>query len=205
MTEINRTEQLKQIRDEVFNLKNSPLYEYRRQNNYYPVLGEGNHDAKIMFVGEAPGQNEAKAGRPFCGAAGRVLDELFASIGLDRKSVYVTNIVKDRPPNNRDPLPEEIAIYAPFLIRQIEIIQPKIIATLGRISMGYVFEKFGLQDKLQLISQMHGRAYDAEASYGPVKIVALYHPAVGTYNPNTKDVMKADFAVIKKLIGRASP
>jgi len=199
MIDTNKMEQLKKIRDEVINLKNSPLYEYRIKNNYHPVLGEGNHNAEVMFVGEAPGLNEAKQGRPFCGAAGRVLDELFESIGMDRKSVYVTNIVKDRPPNNRDPLPEEIALYAPFLMRQIEVIKPKIIATLGRISMGIVFQEFGLQEELQTISKMHGMVFDAKASYVPIKIVALYHPAVGTYNPNTKDAMKRDFLIIKKL------
>lgn len=196
----NRTEALQRIRDEVINLKNSPLYEYRIKNGYHAVLGEGSHNAEVMFVGEAPGLNEAKQGRPFCGAAGKVLDELFESIKMDRKSVYVTNIVKDRPPSNRDPLPEEIALYAPFLMRQVEIIKPKIIVTLGRISMGFIFEAFGLADQLQPISKMHGKAFDAETSYGPIKIVSLYHPAVGTYNPNSKDGMKRDFGIIKKLL-----
>src|SRR3989344_7953985 len=101
----NRTEQMKKIKNDVVNLKNSPLYSYRVKNKYFPVIGEGSHNAKIMFTGEAPGRNEAETGRPFCGASGRVLDELLQSIGLDRKEVYVTNIVKDRPPDNRDPLP----------------------------------------------------------------------------------------------------
>ncbi|MDP1689066.1 MAG: uracil-DNA glycosylase [bacterium] len=215
MRQKTKAEKLKQISDEVFNLKKSPLYEYRNQNNYYPVLGEGNHDAEVMFVGEAPGVNEAKQGKPFCGAAGKVLDKLFESIAMDRKSVYITNIVKDRPPSNRDPASDEIAIYAPFLMRQIEIIQPKIIVTLGRISMAIVFQEFGLHEKLQTIGKMHGRVFDAEMPYeniNPpkfrnaklrrVKIVVLYHPAVGTYNPNTIDVMKQDFQIIKKLIGK---
>ena len=200
MTKETKTEQLKQICKEVIDLKRSPLYDYRVKNNYYAVLGEGSHDAKVMFVGEAPGLNEAKQGRPFCGAAGKILDELLESIALPRKDVYITNIVKDRPPSNRDPLPEEIALYAPFLMRQIEIIQPKVIATLGRISMGFTFEKFGLQDKLQLISKLHGEVLDAKASYGPVRIVALYHPAVGTYNPKTIKTMKKDFQIIKKFL-----
>lgn len=200
MKEVTKTDELRQIRDEVVNLKNSPLYEYREKNNYHAVLGEGDHSAEVMFVGEAPGLNEAKQGRPFCGAAGKVLDELLESIGLPRKDVYITNIVKDRPPGNRDPLPEEIALYAPFLMRQIEVIKPKIIATLGRISMGFIFQVFGLGGELQPISKMHGRAFDAVVSHGPIKIVALYHPAVGTYNPNTKDIMKKDFEIIKELL-----
>lgn len=112
---ISITEQMKAIRDEVLALTNSPLYSYRTENKYYPVIGEGNHEAKIMFVGEAPGRNEAKTGRPFCGAAGRVLDSLLEHVGIPRKSVYITNIIKDRPPQNRDPLQGEIEIYGPFL------------------------------------------------------------------------------------------
>jgi len=90
------------------------------------VIGEGSHFSKIMFVGEAPGRNEAKTGRPFCGAAGKILDDLLGSVAIKREDVYITNIVKDRPPQNRDPLPEEIDSYGPFLDRQIEIIQPKV-------------------------------------------------------------------------------
>src|SRR4051812_29063692 len=118
---------LKEIEDEVMNLKSSPLYSERIKNKVFPVIGEGDNFAKIMFIGEAPGKNEAATGRPFCGAAGRILDELLASVNISRKDVYITSIVKDRPPFNRDPLPEEIESYGPFLDRQIEIIQPKFI------------------------------------------------------------------------------
>jgi DNA polymerase len=194
-----KTEMMKKIKDEVLILKNSPLYIYRTENKYFPVIGEGSHDAKIMFVGEAPGRNEAKTGRPFCGAAGKVLDELLAHIKIDRKSVYVTNIVKDRPQENRDPTPKEIEIYGPFLDRQIEIIQPKVIAALGRYSMGYIMQKFGLGEQMESISKMHGRSFDAEASYGPIKVVCLYHPCVAVYNPNQLDSLKKDFEVLKNI------
>lgn len=194
-----KTESMKKIKDEVLNLKKSPLYEYRTQNNFFPVIGEGSHDAKIMFVGEAPGRNEAKTGRPFCGTAGKVLDELLAHANIKRESVYITNIVKDRPQNNRDPLPDEIEIYGPFLDRQIEIIQPKVIAALGRYSMGYIMQKFGLGAKVEAISKMHGRAFDTEISYGPIKIVCLYHPCVAVYNPNRKGELKKDFEILKNL------
>ena len=120
-----KTELLRQIKEEVINLKGSPLALARVKNEVFPVIGEGNHDADIMFIGEAPGRNEAETGRPFCGAAGRVLDELLLSINVPRKDVYITNIVKDRPPLNRDPEPEEINVYAPFLDRQVAVIQPK--------------------------------------------------------------------------------
>src|SRR3989344_7238990 len=111
---MSKTDLMKAIRDEVLGLTNSPLYIYRTDNKYFPVIGEGSHDAKIMVVGEAPGRNEAKTGRPFCGAAGQILDDLLASINIPRTDVYITNIVKDRPPSNRDPLPSEIELYAPF-------------------------------------------------------------------------------------------
>ena len=187
---------MKKVRDEVWDLKKSPLYQYRIQNKYYAVIGEGNHHAKIMFIGEAPGKNEAEKGKPFCGASGRILDELLSSVGIKREDVYITNIVKDRPPENRDPLPEEITVYGPFLDRQIEIIQPKIIATLGRYSMGYIFNKLGLDLLLKPISQMHGKIFEAEVSYGKIKVVPLYHPAVAVYNATTKDVLKEDFKVL---------
>ena len=188
---------MREITEAVIHLKNSPLYAERIKNKVFPVIGEGSHHAKIMFVGEAPGKNEAATGRPFCGASGRILDELLASAGIPRESVYITNIVKDRPPANRDPLPEEIAAYGPFLDKQIEIIQPRAIATLGRFSMRYIMERFGLADKLDVISKMHGRVFEAAASYGPLTIIPLYHPAVAVYNLHTKDDLKKDFRVLK--------
>lgn len=192
-----KTDELRKIRDEVWNLTDSPLYAYRKDNHYYPVLGEGSHTAKIIFIGEAPGETEAKTGRPFCGAAGRLLDELLASISIPRQEVYITNIVKDRPPKNRDPLPEEIRLYAPFLRRQIEIIQPKIIATLGRFSMQFIFEEFKMKQSGQSISNMHGQLLTANVDYGAVTIIPLYHPAVALYNASQKEILFKDFQTIK--------
>lgn len=194
----SRTDQMKKIRDEVLALKESPLYGYRTENKYFPVIGEGSHDAHIMFVGEAPGETEAKTAKPFCGRSGKLLDDLLASIGMDRAKVYVTNLVKDRPPGNRDPEPAEIALYATYLDRQIEILQPKVIATLGRHSMKYLFEKFGLGDVLQSVSKIHGESFKVKAPYGEVTIVALYHPAVALYNGSMKGVLLEDFKILKK-------
>jgi len=188
---------MRQIKDEVVALSKSPLYEFRIKSKNLPVIGEGSHFAKIMFIGEAPGRNEAKTGRPFCGAAGKILDELLASVGIKREDIYITNIVKDRPPENRDPSPSEIEIYGPFLDRQIEIIQPKIIATLGRYAMGYIMPKFGLE--FELISRNHGKTFDGQTSYGSIKVVPLYHPAVAVYNSHTLDSLKKDFQVLKDL------
>jgi uracil-DNA glycosylase len=195
----DRTEQLRQIRDEVLALTTSPLYAERTKNGVHPVIGEGSHFARLMFIGEAPGRNEAATGRPFVGAAGKILNELLASVNIPREDVYITNIVKDRPPFNRDPLPDEIAAYGPFLDRQIAIIQPTVIATLGRYAMGYIMEKFGLAAQLKPISAMHGHVFDAQAPYGPITIIPLYHPAVAVYNSSSLDELKADVQVLKKF------
>lgn len=193
-----KDEQMKVIHDELLALEASPLYGYRTSNNYLPVIGEGSHDAKIVFVGEAPGRNEAKTGRPFCGAAGKILDELLASAGIERTSIYITNIVKDRPQENRDPTPEEIKIYGPFLDRQIEIIQPRVIVTLGRYAMGYIMEKYGLSEELEPIGKAHGKAYQARASYGSIDIVTLYHPCAAIYNRSKYPMLAEDFKILKK-------
>lgn len=189
-------EALKKIKDEVLSLDASPLYVERVANKYFPVIGEGSHSARIMFIGEAPGENEAKTGRPFCGRAGKVLDDLLVSIGVDRKDVYVTNIVKDRPPKNRDPLPEEISIYAPFLDRQIEAIAPEIVATLGRFSMQYVMSRYGLEKELAPISALHGKLFQAKN----FKFVPLYHPAAAIYNQHLMSTLREDFKILKKLV-----
>lgn len=197
---LNKFDAMKQIRDEVMALVDSPLYAYRTENKFLPVIGEGSHDAKIMFIGEAPGKNEAKTGRPFCGAAGKILDELLNEIAVSRESVYITNIVKDRPPENRDPLPTEIEAYGPFLDRQIDIIQPKVLATLGRYSMGYIMQKFNPGSELTSITALHGTAFEAQASYGAIHIVILYHPAAAIYNQSLKDTLKKDFKELRRFI-----
>ncbi|KND47613.1 MAG: DNA polymerase bacteriophage-type [Parcubacteria bacterium C7867-006] len=193
-------DKMKNVRDQVLHLKESPLYEYRVQNKYFPVVGEGSLVAHIMFIGEAPGKNEAETARPFCGKSGKVLDEMLESISLNRSDVYITNIVKDRPPENRDPSPEEIKIYAPFLDEQIDIIQPKVIATLGRFSMEYIFNRFNLSDKLGTIGDLHGKEFKIDTYFGSVVIIPLYHPAVTLYNGSNKDTLVQDFQVLKKYI-----
>lgn len=201
-----KIEKMRQIRDEIFNLKNSSLYEYRISNNFFPVLGEGSHDADVMFIGEAPGRNEAKTGRPFCGTAGKILDDLLKSIGLPRESVYITNIVKDRPQNNRDPLPSEIDIYGPFLDRQIDIIEPEVIATLGRYSMEYIMKKFGLESELKPIGLIHGKSFNTKLANKDIKIIPFYHPAATIYNRELIKTLEEDFQILKKIIHtKASP
>ncbi len=197
--EKNRTELLRAVKEGVVGFDISPLAQERIRNGVFPVIGEGSHTAKIMFVGEAPGKNEAATGRPFAGAAGRVLNELLASVGIPREDVYITNVVKDRPPQNRDPNPEEIALYAPFLDRQIDIIQPRVIALLGRHSMKYIMEKFELEDQIGPISRLHGKVFEARASYGDIQIIPFFHPAAALYNPPLKKDMIDDFQALRKF------
>jgi DNA polymerase len=192
--------QLEVLAEEIRNLDESSLYAYRKNHNYHSVFGEGDADADILFIGEAPGKQEAKSGRPFVGAAGRVLDELLQSIDLEREDVYITNVVKDRPPDNRDPKPEEIELYTPFLLEQIDIIQPKVIATLGRFAMEFILDQFDLEPEEQKISKLHGQVLEAEASYGPISVVPLYHPAVALYRSDQKETLKDDFQALKQFI-----
>lgn len=197
---MEKTEKMRAVRDAIVNLTESPLYEFRTENNYFPVIGQGNHNADIMFIGEAPGKNEAQTGVPFCGASGKVLDKLLDAISLNRENVYITNIVKDRPPDNRDPRKKEIELYAPFLEQQIDIIQPRVIAPLGRFSMEFILKKFDVPEKTEKISKLHGTRIKAQASYGEIDIVPLFHPAVALYTQSQYDTLLADFQVLKSYI-----
>jgi uracil-DNA glycosylase len=138
------------------------------------VMGDGNVQADIVFIGEAPGKNEDEQGLPFVGAAGKFLNEMLAGIDLLRSDVYITNIVKYRPPNNRDPLPEEKKAFWPYLVRQLEIISPKVIVTLGRHSMEYFLPDFK-------ISAVHGQPKRITLGSMKVVILPLYHPAAALY------------------------
>ncbi|MCU0514604.1 MAG: uracil-DNA glycosylase [Anaerolineae bacterium] len=196
----DKTEALRQIRDEILNLTQSPLYAFRVQNDYFPVIGQGSHEARIMFIGEAPGENEAKSGRPFVGASGKLLDKLLESIQLAREDVYITNIVKDRPPDNRDPTREEIALYAPFLVRQVDILRPQVIATLGRFSMEFILTLYDAPEKKQKISALHGKVLHLNTAYGTVALTPLFHPATALYKGDLKDTLFEDFKVLKQFL-----
>ncbi len=196
-------QKLKEIKDEVFACQRCPLFQGRR----YPVIGEGNHQAKIIFIGEAPGRQEDFSGRPFCGAAGRILDDILLAIGLNRKDVYIANILKCRPPNNRNPLSEEIEACAPYLDRQIEIISPSVLCPMGNFAAQYLLKKYGLSDqviqngKMPGITQLKGRVFKATNSLGEeIKIVPLYHPAVATYNASKKPILIKDYQIAANLL-----
>jgi len=194
------TEQLKAIRDEVINLDESPLYSYRVENGYYPVIGQGSHEANIMCVGEAPGENEAKQGIPFCGAAGRVLDEMLEEAGVSRKDIYITNLLKDRPPSNRDPRPEEIEMYAPFLDRQIRAIKPRVILALGRFSAEHLMRRYGEPDKIAGITNMRGQEYAAAADDFSFTLIPLFHPAAALYDSTKRETLVED---VKRVIRKS--
>ena len=167
------------------------------------VMGDGNPDADIVFIGEAPGKNEDEQGFPFVGAAGKFLNEMLAAAGMTRGDVYITNIVKYRPPNNRDPSPEEKAAFLPYLLRQLEIINPKAIITLGRHSMEYF-----LPDAR--ISQIHGHAVRKKVIYYDETphewlIIPLYHPAAALYNGSMRTVLIDDFLQVPKIIATSQP
>jgi uracil-DNA glycosylase len=158
------------------------------------VPGEGSANADILFIGEGPGQKEDELGRPFVGAAGKFLDEMLRIINLERNEVYIANVVKCRPPGNRDPLPDEAAACWPWLVEQIKIIDPKLIVTLGRHSM----ERFLPGYK---ISEIHGKAMRRDIpEMGKRIFYALYHPAAALYNGSMREILIKDFRRIPKLI-----
>lgn len=195
-----KEEAIKQVRLDLVGATDSPLYEYRTEKRYFPVIGEGNPDANIMFIGEAPGKVEAEQGRPFVGPSGDVLAEMLESIKLKRGDVYVTNALLDRAPDNRDPTKEELAYYEPFLDRLIDIIRPAVIATLGRFAMYYLLKKLDLPEKRGKISQQHGKLIKAQLHYGEIHIVPLYHPAVVLYSASKRDVLQKDFEKLKLFV-----
>lgn len=191
---MSKQQKMEEISQAIKNCKKCPLWKTRNK----PVTGEGNIDTKILFIGEAPGRQEDRQGRPFVGRAGKILDELLSSIDLKRQDIYIANILKCRPPSNRNPLPSEIKNCTPHLERQIQIIEPKVIVPMGNFATNFILKKYGFpHDK---ISKIHGKKFNLNTIDGSLKIVPVYHPAVATYNPNTKRVLKEDFKVLKDII-----
>jgi len=178
---------LSELYEEITFCQQCEMARYRIQT----VPGEGAGSADIMFIGEAPGQHEDQKGRPFVGPAGKLLDELLATIGLNRQQVYIANVIKCRPRGNRDPLPQEIFNCRKWLERQIELILPKIIVTLGRYSMALFFPQ-------KSISKIHGSAEKREG----VIYFAMYHPAAALHQPALKETIKADMLKIPPLLAQ---
>ena len=186
-----------------------------RDNAIQLVFGEGNTDAEIVFIGEAPGKKEDETGMPFVGAAGKFLTKMLQLIGLSREDVYITNIVKYRPPNNRDPKPDEKEAFWPYLVRQLDVIKPKLVVTLGRHSMEYflpgakISEVHGSLVRLQgdslqncLQNQLNPKKTSTEFAGSFLAIYPLYHPAAALYNGSLRQTLLDDFAKIPDILSR---
>ncbi|ACI19757.1 uracil-DNA glycosylase [Dictyoglomus thermophilum] len=185
MERLTKIDELEILRREAENCKNCSLWQQRTNL----VFGEGNPNSSIMFIGEAPGFHEDQQGRPFVGAAGRLLTELIESMGLKREDIYIANVLKCRPPNNREPLPEEIKACFPFLRRQIEIINPKVICTLGR------YAAYAILGHSVNISNSHGKDYVVDGK----RIFVTYHPAAALYHGKLLENIRKDFEKLKEL------
>ncbi|GIK75237.1 MAG: uracil-DNA glycosylase [Chloroflexota bacterium] len=186
----HRLQAIRRLEVEIAGCRRCPLAVGR----IHAVPGEGNLNALVMFVGEGPGADEDRQGRPFVGRSGQFLNETLARLGIARTDVYITNVVKCRPPDNRDPLPDELAACDDYLARQIEIINPRIIVTLGRISMRRWFPEGG-------ITQLHGRV----RNIGRGRIaMAMFHPAAALRNPQWRSAFEQDMARLPALIERAA-
>lgn len=191
---------LEQIATETESCRKCPLWQYAR----HAVPGEGPPDARLMIVGEAPGEREDASGKPFVGRAGAMLSRVLTSAGLSRGDVFIGNIVKHRPPENRDPMPEEVAICTQYLDRQIAAIRPEVILAMGRHSSRYLLGK--VPAAFEKITEVRGRIFTAELDGSLVKIVPTLHPAAALYNPSYRSALEADMraAMLELTLARHS-
>jgi DNA polymerase len=189
-----RLELMRQLSSEIYGCKRCRLWEGRRN----PVPGEGDVDSKVFFVGEAPGRREDETGRPFAGAAGRLLDDLLRGIGLSRNGVYIGNVVKCRPPGNRPPRVEEVEACYPYLERQFRILEPRVIVSMGNTATTHLMTRFNLSPKS--VGEIHGRPQRAGASWGEVIIFPSYHPASALYMRGLGEALRRDFAALKGIL-----
>jgi uracil-DNA glycosylase len=192
VTELTRTDELRSFGELVAGCTKCALAAGRTQ----VVFGTGDPNADLMFVGEAPGFHEDKQGVPFVGAAGKLLEQLLAGIGLSREEVYIANVLKCRPPGNRDPLPEEIQACESHLWRQIELIEPRVVATLGNFATKL------LSGRPTGITRVHGQEQEVTLGGRRVLLYPIYHPAAALYTPRMLEVLKSDFARLPELMGR---
>ena len=190
-----RRELLKGVYNEARGCVRCQLHQTRTQ----VVFGNGNADADLMFIGEAPGANEDRLGLPFVGAAGKLLDKLLSEIGMERRDVFVANTVKCRPPDNRDPHPNELQACRDYLDRQIELIEPTVICTLGNFSTKL------LRADTTGISRLHGREEVRVVGSRAVRLYPLYHPAAALYTPSTMEALRSDFHRIPELLALGPP
>lgn len=184
---------MEKIRNHVLECQKCELYKSKKKY----VFGEGNESARIMFIGEAPGHNEDVLGRPFVGRAGNILNEMLGSVNMDRGDIYLSNVLKCRPPNNRNPTTNEINACSPYLREQISFLNPHTIVTLGNYATDFVLGLFNIKNK-EGISAIHGKVFNVSTLSGIIRIVPMYHPAVATYNPDMKKTLLKDMKVLLK-------
>lgn len=187
---MSKEEEMRKIAEDVQSCKGCGLFKTRKK----AVVGEGSLGARIMLIGEGPGFNEDVQGRPFVGKAGKFLDELLESAGLKRSEVYIANILKCRPPKNRDPQLEEIKACTPHLDSQIAVIRPETLCPMGNFATAYILEKFGL--KPESIGRIHGKVFKVRNLLLDARIIPLYHPASAVYNPGMRYTLHEDFKVL---------
>lgn len=188
---MNKYKKLHKLKDEMEKDESLPLKKVATKL----VFGTGNTEAKILCIGEGPGHNEDLQGIPFVGQAGKLLDKLFPLAGLERKEVFITNIVHHRPPENRDPLPNEIEAYGKYLDKIIKIIDPEVVITLGRYSMAKFLPNV-------FISEVHGKKFDINWNGKNVLVIPMYHPAASLRNGNVLEAEKADFYQLKEILSK---
>jgi DNA polymerase len=186
---MNKYEELHKLKEEMESDNSLPL----KKGATKLVFGTGNTAASILCIGEGPGFNEDKTGEPFVGQAGKLLDKLFPLAGIERKEVFITNIVHHRPPENRDPLPEEISAYGKYLDQIIKIIDPEVVITLGRFSMAKFLPNV-------FISGVHGKKYDITWNGKMITVIPMYHPAASLRNGNVLEAEKTDFVNLKEIL-----
>lgn len=191
---MSKKEALESLAVEISICRKCPLWEGTCQ----AVPGEGDPDAKIFFIGEAPGRQEDLTGRPFVGRSGRLVDMLLSGIGLSREEVFIGNLVKHRPPGNRCPKPGEISACTPYLARQIGIVQPRILVTLGRMPAQYLFS---LVDRsVERIGDLRGKVYPVDLFSREMTLLPTFHPASALRNPSHKALMEKDFGMLRLLV-----
>ena len=193
----NKQKEFEKLIEEIRNCRKCPLWQGRKN----AVPGEGDINTQIMFIGEAPGRQEDIQGRPFVGAAGEQLTKFLNEIGLTRDKVYITNVVKCRPPQNRDPTDEEIAICSAYLNKQINLIDPTVIVTMGNHATKFILKKFGIP--FRSISKERGKLHRINTLMKTIFIFPIYHPAASLYNRGLEEVFREDFAKLKELLKEA--
>lgn len=189
-------EKMEKIKEAVFSCQKCELYKTKKKY----VFGDGNAKAKVIFIGEAPGANEDEQGIPFVGKAGKIFDELLRSIDVQRESIYIANILKCRPPQNRNPQLNEIEACTPYLKAQIDLINPVVICPMGNFAVKFILhDLYHVVDKVDGISKIHGQMYSFNNIWGKLYLIPLYHPAVATYNAEMKDILIKDIQRLKNV------